>query len=89
MLKPIPFANALAISTLAFSLLLWIISLAAPVLFRMIYNAQFMGANVASLYGETLDATLVFPSIVILVASAWVLGFVWATVYNYLLKQKK
>jgi hypothetical protein len=43
------FANSMAILTAVFYLLLYLINLIAPGLFRFLFNAQFLGANVASL----------------------------------------
>ena len=42
------FANSMAILTAAFYLLLYLINLIAPGLFRFLFNAQFLGADVAS-----------------------------------------
>ena len=89
MLKPVPFANALALTTLGFSVALWILSQFAPTLFKMVYNAQFLGANVASLYTSPADALIVFSSMLILTAIAWITAYIWATLYNRLLKEKK
>ena len=43
------FANSMAILTAAFYLLFYLINLIAPGLFRFLFNAQFLGADVASL----------------------------------------
>ena len=42
-------ANSMAILTAAFYLLFYLINLIAPGLFRFLFNAQFLGADVASL----------------------------------------
>jgi hypothetical protein len=43
------FANSMAILTATFYLLFYLINLIAPGLFRLLFNAQFLGADVASL----------------------------------------
>src|SRR6266496_4058419 len=48
-LSPTAFANSMAILTAAFYLLFYLINLIAPGLFRFLFNAQFLGADVASL----------------------------------------
>ncbi len=42
-------ANSMAILTAVFYLLFYLINLIAPGLFRFLFNAQFLGADVASL----------------------------------------
>jgi hypothetical protein len=49
MLNQAALANSLAILTGAVYLLFYVISLVAPELFKHLFNAQFLGANVASL----------------------------------------
>jgi len=52
--------------------------------FRFVFNAQFLGADVASLLPRGRPATGFLSTLVTLVVSAWVLGFCWARLYNSL-----
>ena len=49
MLKPIAFANAIAVTTAALTVLLWALRFLLPPFFTFFFNAQFFGADVASL----------------------------------------
>jgi ABC-type bacteriocin/lantibiotic exporter with double-glycine peptidase domain len=85
MLKPAAFATSLAILTGAFYLLIHLIRLIAPILFRFIYNAQFMGADVASLmWGPGVPIGTFIISFILAVLTAWLFGYVWAWLYNKL-----
>lgn len=82
MLKPIAFANALAILTGAFYLLIHIIRLFAPVSFRYLFNAQFMGADVASLMWPQVASGNFIITFIIAVVTAWLFAYCWAWLYN-------
>ena len=47
-------ANSMAILTAAFYLLFYLINLIAPGLFRFLFNAQFLGADVALCFRKNL-----------------------------------
>jgi hypothetical protein len=49
-----------------------------------VFNAQFLGADVASLLPRELPVTGFLATLVALVLSAWALGFCWAWLYNRL-----
>jgi hypothetical protein len=49
-LNQIAFANSLAVLTAACYVLFAILALVAPSLFQVLFDAQFFGANVASLF---------------------------------------
>jgi hypothetical protein len=72
----LPFANALTAATAVFSVALR----AVRDLFTVVFNSQFLGANVASLsppqpgIGSSLGTLLVVVT--------WVFGAVWAVLYN-------
>ena len=80
------FANSIAILTGAFYLLLYLINLVAPGLFRFLFNAQFLGADVASLLPKEFDAGNFIVTLVLMVITAWIFGYVWAWLYNRLAK---
>ncbi|MDO8498534.1 MAG: DUF5676 family membrane protein [bacterium] len=89
MLKPVPWANALALTTALFYLALWILSTIAPQLFTLVFNAQFLGADVASLYQTNLNTDRAVITLIVLVISSWIVGYIWAYLYNQFLKKTK
>lgn len=77
MLKKVPFANSLAaVSALAY-VAMYLLSQAAPQAFRFIYNSQMMG-TVAAPTRFTLDV----GTLIAMAAVSWVVGYVWAYLYN-------
>ena len=80
------FANSMAILTAAFYLLLYLINLIAPGLFRFLFNAQFLGADAASLLPKEFAARNFIVVLVLMVITAWVFGYAWAWLYNLLAK---
>lgn len=82
MLNEKAFANALAILTGAVYLVFYILGLSAPNTFKALFNAQFLGADVASLLPKDASLGNVFGVFVTLVVTAWLMGFVWALLYN-------
>jgi hypothetical protein len=84
MLNPIAFAHSLAILTAIAHLLFHLIRLLAPIGFRFLFNAQFMGADVASLLWRDIPAGTLILSFVLAVATAWILAYTWARLYNRL-----
>ncbi len=85
MLRESALANALAIVTAGFYLMLSLIGLVSPMLFRSVFNAQFLGANVASLLPQMSFGTFIV-TLVILVVSVWLFGYAWAWLYNLFAK---
>ncbi len=85
MLKQIPFANSAALVSVLLYLALWLLDSLVPRLFTTIFNAQFLGANVASLYTKPDVQTMVII-IVIVAAFSWVWGYVFVWFYNKLSK---
>jgi 2TM family of unknown function (DUF5676) len=86
MLQPAGFANALAILTGAFYLLIHLVRLFAPVSFRYLFNAQYLGADVASLMWAQVPPGNFILSFVIAVLTAWFFAYGWAWLYNRLAK---
>ena len=84
MLNPIAFANSLAIVSGAVYLVLYVLAVVWRDAFRFVFNAQFLGADVASLLPHKRPATGFVATLVALVVSAWLLGFCWAWLYNRL-----
>jgi hypothetical protein len=84
MLNSIAFANSLAIVSGVFYLAFYVLAVVWRDAFRFVFNAQFLGADVASLLPRQLPATGFVATLVALVISAWSLGFCWAWLYNRL-----
>jgi hypothetical protein len=84
MLNPAAFANSIALLTGLFYLLLHLIRLLAPIAFRFIFNAQFMGADVASLLWREIPAGTFMITLLVAVGTAWIFGYAWARLYNKL-----
>ena len=86
MLKPIAFANAITVTTAALAVFLWALRFLLPSFFIFFFNAQFFGADVASLLPKDVSLLLMLAEFVALLAGAWGIGFVWASLYNRLAK---
>jgi hypothetical protein len=84
MLNPMAFASSLTILTGAFYLLLYVLAVIWREAFRFLFNAQFFGADVASLLRHDLTASLFVGTLVVLIVVAWVFGYAWAWTYNRL-----
>lgn len=86
MLREIAFANSLAALTAAFYILLSVVGVVSPRLFTFLFNAQFLGANVAALLPKTFSVGAFVATLATLVVTAWLLGYVWAWLYNQFAK---
>ena len=86
MLKPIAFANAIAATTAALTVFLWALRFFLPSFFMFFFNAQFFGADVASLLPKDTNVLLMLAEFVALLTGAWGIGFMWATLYNRFIK---
>lgn len=82
MLKPVAFANAVAVTTAALTACLWTLKLLAPPLFIFFFNAQFFGADVASLLPKETDWLRLLAEFTALLGGAWGIGYLWAVLYN-------
>ncbi len=86
MLNEVAFANALAVLTGLFYSAFILLVAVAPNLFRFLFNAQFLGADVASLFPKKVRFGGVAATLVTLVISAWAFAYAWAWLYNELAK---
>jgi hypothetical protein len=86
MLSEFAFANSLAILTGLLYIVFVILLLLAPNLFKFLFNTQFLGADVASLFPRRLSAGSFAGTLVTLVVSGWIFGYAWAWLYNRLPK---
>jgi hypothetical protein len=82
MLRPIAFANAIAVTTAALTVFLWALRFLLPSFFSFFFNAQFFGADVASLLPKETNLLLMLAEFAALLAGAWGIGFMWAVLYN-------
>lgn len=85
MVKPILVANSLAVTIFLVRAVIAIKALLFPGLFAWEYKAMMMGQNTAFVNptGQEVVIAAIVPAL-----GAWVVGYVWASVYNYLAKKK-
>ena len=84
MLNTIAFAHSLAILCGALYMALYLLALIWRDAFRFLFNAQFFGADVASLLPGELTYGGFVGTFIGLILSAWLVGFAWAWLYNRL-----
>ena len=84
MLNKIAFAHSLAILSGGFYIALFVLAVVWRDTFRFLFNAQFFGADVASLLPRELTYSGFVGTFIVLIISAWVFGFAWAWLYNRL-----
>jgi len=82
MLNKVAFASSLSLLTAALYLTLYLLSILMPTVFRFVFNAQFLGADVASLLPRELSFLTFDATLVVLVITTWVFGYLWAQLYN-------
>lgn len=82
MLKQVAFANAAAISAIALYLVLWIVYLISPELFKILYNANFFGADIVSLVKIKPDLQTILVPLVGVAAISWIWGYIFVWFYN-------
>ena len=85
-LREFALATSLALLTGLFSLGVLVLGLLAPGIFKFLFNAQFLGADVASLFPKRISFGNVIGTLMTLVVTAWVFGYAWARLYNWLAK---
>jgi hypothetical protein len=82
MLNKLVFANSLAVLTAALYVLLAVLALVAPRVFQILFDAQFFGANVASLFPKVQPSAASLITLVLMIGMSWVVGYAWAWLYN-------
>jgi hypothetical protein len=82
MLNKVAFANALAVLTAALYVLFAVVALVSPRAFQVLFDAQFFGANVASLFPKVAPSAASLATAVIMIAMSWLAGYAWAWLYN-------
>ncbi len=86
MLDEFAFAGSLAILTGLLYLVFIGLGLAAPTVFKFLLNAQFLGADVASLFPRPIALGHVVGTLLTLMVTGWVFGYAWAWLYNTMLR---
>jgi len=81
-IRPWAFANALALTTAVLAVLLMVLRVAAPSAFVFVFNAQFFGADVASLLPGHTDAINMTAELAAFIGGAWGFGLLGAILYN-------
>lgn len=76
------FAHALGVLVGASYLAIALLAPLAPEFFPTFFNAQFMGADVASLMPKAPGAEDIAVTFALLSATAWALGYALARLYN-------
>jgi 2TM family of unknown function (DUF5676) len=82
MLNSVAFASSLTILTAAFYLLLYLLAVISREAFRFLFNAQFLGADVASLLPRDLPAGGFVGTFLAIIVFVWLFGYAWAWLYN-------
>ena len=86
MLNKLAFASSLAVLTGALYVLFGVLALVSPRAFQLLFNSQFFGADVASLLPKARPSVVSLVTFVIVVGMSWVMGYVWAWLYNRIAK---
>jgi len=81
-IRPLAFANTLAITTAVLALVLILLRIVSPTLFVFIFNAQFFGADVASLLPAHIHLPTMLGELAAFVGGAWGFGLLGAILYN-------
>jgi hypothetical protein len=81
-IQPIAFANALALTTAALAGILLAVRFLMPSVFVFIFNAQFFGADVASLLPATPTLLGTAGELIAFIGGAWGFGILGAVLYN-------
>jgi 2TM family of unknown function (DUF5676) len=82
MLKEPAFASSLTILTGAFYIILYLLAIISRDAFRFLFNAQFLGADVASLLPQQLTLGGFVGTLVAILVFVWIFGYAWAWLYN-------
>jgi uncharacterized membrane protein (DUF485 family) len=84
MLREIAFANSIALVTVLFFLVFYVGSIVAPNFFRLLRNAQFLGADVDQFTPKKLSLRVLAGILSALFVTSWVFGCLWAWLYNFM-----
>jgi hypothetical protein len=82
MLKQIPFANAIAATAAVFYIVFWILAQVSPAIFRILWNANFLGADLATAYPPATDIQTSLVTLITMAVMGWVGGYIFVWFYN-------
>ena len=82
MLNRLAFANSLAVLSAVLYLFFAIVALLSTRAFSILFDAQFFGANVASLFPKVQPSAASLVTLVLMIGMSWVVGYAWAWLYN-------
>jgi hypothetical protein len=72
----------ITILTGAFYVILYLLAIISRDAFRFLFNAQFLGADVASLLPQRLTVGGFVGTLVAILIFVWIFGYAWAWLYN-------
>ncbi|MHB1330921.1 MAG: DUF5676 family membrane protein [Minisyncoccota bacterium] len=75
------FANAMGAVTALVYAVFWILQMVAPAAFNFVWNAQFMGADMAALVGSMSFSSFI-GVLIAMGVMGWVMGWLIAHFYN-------
>ena len=84
MRNTLAFANSLAVLTAALYVFFAIIALISTGAFSILFDSQFFGANVASLFPKVQPSPASLVTLVLMIVMPWIEGYAWAWLYNWL-----
>ena len=87
MLNKFAFANSLALVSIAAYIFFLALKIISPAAFEFLANAQFGGANIAVLFPREMPVQTLIGTFISMMASVWIMGFIWAFTYNKLNRQ--
>jgi len=82
MLNKLAFANSLTVLTVVLYVVFAVIALVSPRAFQLLFDAQFFGANVTSLFPKVQPSAASLLTLVLMIGMSWVVGYAWAWLYN-------
>lgn len=85
-LHPKAFANSLALVSALCYLLFYALGTVSPAVLVFVYNAQFMGANMAKYIPTAVPFWFFLGNFLTVVILSWLLAYIWAWLYNKLAK---
>lgn len=86
MLNSGAFATSIAILSGVLYMLFYLLAVIWRGAFRFVFNAQFYGADVASLLPEQLSYVGFVGTLITVIVTAWLVGYAWAWLYNWLVR---
>jgi hypothetical protein len=87
-IRPLAFAHALALTTAVLAGILLVLRFSMPSVFVFVFNAQFFGADVASLLPARPSLLMTAGELLAFVGGAWGFGLLGAVLYNRLARDQ-